>query len=343
MPLPLPTDNRKHVVVALKCLVAVSLLAALFHFDILNFAELSRLTDAPVAVATAILLAIVSTFIASLRWWILTRTQSINATFGRILRINFIGIFANWFLPGGIGGDVVRAAYIARSSPQARSAAVMSVIVDRYCGLMGLIAIATGVCLLRYHVIASNPGLSAIAVMVGAMFAAGIVLFAGGIWFSDYLHRSGFLESYKRGWPGFDVLSRIISALAAYRLHGRLILTAWLLSLLVHGFSIVALIIIAAAILPETLSGADLAIAAPISLFMNSLPITPGGIGVGEGAFDTICRMLAGNEDGTPYGNVFLGYRAASIIASLPAIFLYIKYRGNIAETVSGADRSDAF
>ena len=37
----------------------------------------------------------------------------------------------------------------------------------------------------------------------------------------------------------------------------------------------------------------DVAVAAPLAMVANILPFTPGGLGIGEAAFEQICRWLA--------------------------------------------------
>jgi hypothetical protein len=44
----------------------------------------------------------------------------------------------------------------------------------------------------------------------------------------------------------------------------------------------------------------DISIAAPLALVANVLPFTPGGLGIGEAAFDQICRWLVPSPTSAP-------------------------------------------
>src|SRR5262249_33952584 len=48
------------------------------------------------------------------RWWILVRAQDLPLTLFNAIRLGLIGFFFSSFLPSSIGGDVVKAAMIAR-------------------------------------------------------------------------------------------------------------------------------------------------------------------------------------------------------------------------------------
>ena len=49
------------------------------------------------------------------------------------------------------------------------------------------------------------------------------------------------------------------------------------------------------------LSAVDYMFAVPLTLIVNALPLTPSGIGVGEAAFDQICRWLEPAPSGAAF------------------------------------------
>lgn len=92
----------------------------------------------PLAGAVALYAAAVA--LNTVRWVVLVRALSISTPVLELIRLGLIGQFFNTLLPGGVGGDVVKAAALARSQSQ-RSAAVASVLFDRVIGLWGLVAL----------------------------------------------------------------------------------------------------------------------------------------------------------------------------------------------------------
>ena len=57
---------------------------------------------------------------------------------GQAIRLGLIGLFYNTFLPGGVGGDIIKAAGLARSQER-RTVAVATVLMDRVIALWGLV------------------------------------------------------------------------------------------------------------------------------------------------------------------------------------------------------------
>jgi glycosyltransferase 2 family protein len=86
----------------------------------------------------AFVLYSVATVITLLRWYILVRAQDLPITLLEALRLGLIGCFYNAFLPGSVGGDIIKAASLARGQSR-RTVAVATVIMDRVIALWGLI------------------------------------------------------------------------------------------------------------------------------------------------------------------------------------------------------------
>ena len=76
------------------------------------------------------------------RWQILMRARGIRVRHANASRYMIIGHFVSNFLPSNVGGDVVRASLVAREAGKDKwSTAAGAVVVDRICGLVGLLVI----------------------------------------------------------------------------------------------------------------------------------------------------------------------------------------------------------
>jgi len=84
---------------------------------------------------------VLSQVIVGFRWWLLLRTQSIFISLTAAVRLNFLGWFYNNFMPGSVGGDLVRAWYVTKHTEK-RFEAALSVFVDRIIGLFSTFIIA---------------------------------------------------------------------------------------------------------------------------------------------------------------------------------------------------------
>src|SRR5438128_1448912 len=92
----------------------------------------------PLALAAAICL--VSVLVTFVRWYILVRAQGLPFTLPNALRLGLIGYYLSTFLPGSVGGDLIKAACIAREQSR-RTVAVAAVLVDRGVGVGGLFGV----------------------------------------------------------------------------------------------------------------------------------------------------------------------------------------------------------
>lgn len=73
-----------------------------------------------------------------LRWYLLVRALDLPLTLRDAFRYGMIGVFFNTFLPGSVGGDLIKAAVLARGQAR-RTAAVATVIMDRVIALWALV------------------------------------------------------------------------------------------------------------------------------------------------------------------------------------------------------------
>ena len=92
----------------------------------------------------AFLLFLTSLVIRAYRWFLLLRGLDRKVSFGRLVRLYFVGQFFSSFLPTQFGGDVMRALELTEDTQS--SAAVGTVLLDRMTGLlvlfmMGLVAL----------------------------------------------------------------------------------------------------------------------------------------------------------------------------------------------------------
>jgi uncharacterized protein (TIRG00374 family) len=75
------------------------------------------------------------------RWWLLLRSQDIHIGFWPAVKLHYLGLFYNNFMPSSVGGDLVRAWYVTKHSHR-RFESALSVFVDRAIGLVSTFVIA---------------------------------------------------------------------------------------------------------------------------------------------------------------------------------------------------------
>jgi uncharacterized membrane protein YbhN (UPF0104 family) len=163
------TLSRKHVRGILQVTISVVLLAVALrqvHWSDLR-AALSNVQPAWLLLAFG--LFILGVVVRAVRWQVLLNALGVRRPLRELTLWYFVGGFFNMILPTGFGGDAVRVLELREDSGRT-GAAVNSVVVDRYLGLMTLLFMGLLAGALR-------PDLAppASLALLGMLFAGGLV------------------------------------------------------------------------------------------------------------------------------------------------------------------------
>jgi len=271
--------------VAARYALGAALVCWLVHTRVLDFSPLASIS--PAFVGEAALLGIAVTALSSWRIQYLLADQQIEVSYRRCLVVNCIGLFYSLFLPGGISGDAARAYYFFGDAQRKRIAVVGALLLDRFLGLVTLVALG----IISGLFLASKlprvvPYLAWSTVLLVAMLV-GLVI-------------SIRYEIEHRQTPGAHRLLRAWEAArgAFARLHmsdysPRTLAVSVALSALMNVLMI-ALIYLCSILNASQLGLVQVAAAAPLGLLTNAVPLSPGGLGVGEKSFDVLYRTLGG-------------------------------------------------
>jgi uncharacterized protein (TIRG00374 family) len=304
--------------------IALALFVALFWFKLLDWHILSQAFSRPLPLLLAVFVLVLTLPIAGLRWYILLRTQNFTLPLRQAIQIVSAGAFFNTFLPGAFGGDLVRGVYIVKLAEKRRTIAVLSLLIDRILGLAGLLLLGVAVACLRPSGILGLSSLS-IIFLAGGMLIALLAILVLGHWVSGIAQK--LLGSKAK--PIIGILEQVQSGLSLYTRYWPQILLCLLFSILIYALAVGGLLVIADATPMGNLSLFDEAIAGVYALFLNSVPFTPGGLGIGEGAYAKICAALEPIKSGAPYATIFLIYRCATILATLPGLLAFLTYKAS--------------
>jgi len=237
----------------------------------------------PAGLFTALALLLLSSLLAITRWWRLLRIAGCAARWYDALRLTFIGFFMNLVLPGLTGGDVVKAVLVVRENPERRADAFVSVLVDRGLGLLVLMAMAATVVLIQGERFREVR----LAVLLG--FAGVLVAVWIGLhpWPRRVLRVDRILEKL----PQKERLRAIDRALSIYARRPGEIALAVVLSAMNHASIAYALYALGHAF-GDTLTWPEYLGIAAIANTVSSVPIAPGGWGVGEALYGYLFHLL---------------------------------------------------
>lgn len=308
--------------------------------------KVRALADNPQWLLIGVVMIFVANILAVPRWQILLRAQGIHMPFWEAFRLTFVGYFFNFIVPGGTGGDVVKAYYATKYTPK-KAEAVTTVFLDRVIGIYALAFMAACAVALKFRTLWSDPGSRVRTVLdwqttdsqllvltVLAVFAIGTIAFF--ILFSGILKRSGTLVAIAKRLPGHTILRKVHYALVIYKNEKLAVFNVFALSVLLQSISVFGhwCFGLALGMHYNEVSVGNYFFLVPIGLMVNGLPLTPMGLGVGEGAFQLLFRIVK-NENGAMIVALF---HFAQLLTGALGLVYYIQGRQNYAAIMERAD-----
>lgn len=135
-------------------------------------------------------------------------------------------------------------------------------------------------------------------------------------------------------------MKRIFDTVSHYRHYKRTLMMVVAISLAVHAMNIAIILILAMSLHPLGPRW-EMSLLIPLGFLATALPLTPGGIGVGEAAFNKLF-ILAGLSGGA---ELLLGWRLLAIAIGFCGLAYYLQgrkpfVRDSTVLGVSGGDFS---
>jgi uncharacterized membrane protein YbhN (UPF0104 family) len=273
------------------------------------------------------------TGIQFVRWYLLVRALDLPFTLGNAFRLGLVGAFYNAFLPGSVGGDLVKAYFIAKDQPGRRASAVATVVADRLVGLFGLIwfaaAFGGAFWLAGDERIVQNDYLQKIIRVCAGLVAAAV---AGWVVLGLLSQRRA---DWFAGWLGSvpkvgKTLAEVWYAVWTYRQRPRVVYTVIAMTAVVHvGF--VFMYHLAVRVFPATDPGtiAEHFVIAPIGYIAQAFFPAPGGVGGGEAIFGYLYTLLGRPESTGVVGRLTL--RVCEWGIGLVGLVLFLRMRDELA------------
>ena len=272
------------------------------------------------------------------RWRRVLAEQGIGMSWREVVRISLVAQFFNAFLLGTAGGDVIKAWYAARATPQKRAAAAVTVLVDRLLGTLGLLLAAALLALPHISLILELRRYQAVVVTVLGM----LLTAAGLLCLGFYTELLGEGSALSRGLRKLPAGESIIRALTACRRFGRdpaFLLQMGLMSLLIAGFVALTYVVLARG-LGISMDAMTLSFVSLSVVCLAALPVSPSGLGVRENLFVWLLSVPAFHlKPGLALSLSLLGYTvnlAWSAIGGL--VYLLMPERADIAQVGKGLE-----
>lgn len=278
-----------------------------------NWDSLLKLRDRPKNwgfLAAAFLLCGGSTLLTFLRWYLLVSAQEFPFRIRDAMRLGFLGLVCNYFGPGSVGGDIVKAFLLAREQASRRAVAVATVGLDRVLGLLALFLVGAGATLFPLN-IPDTPQLQvAMALLwvgsLGGLTGLALMLHPATTkwrWVNRLVHLRHVGHA----------IGELLHGVALYQTKRQAVMASLLISLLGHAGLITGFYCCALAMQQPWIPslGTHFYFMPNAELFGVLIPV-PAGVGALEGAIEWFyVRLAAGNATVTAEAAAAAGFIAA--------------------------------
>jgi hypothetical protein len=236
-------------------------------------------------------------FLASLagtmRVWLLSRAHAIRIPYRTLLKNMYIGYLFNPLLMGATGGDIVRSYYLARQTGK-KTEIVTVVFLDRFVGVIVLGTLSISVLLANMN----DPMLQAVLWPMMGVYVF-LILFALISSSRRIIAKFSFLNRFFGQSRARQIALKSFETLNATKRFKKTLLLTALCTLLSQSLVIVSGWLASRSI--ATLPFVSLKyffLFLPIIFTVSAVPVSLGGLGVGEAAYAALFPLIGLSESG---------------------------------------------
>ena len=270
----------------------------------------------------------VSVMLTFLRWYALVKVIEPRFTIRSTFLLGFIGYVFNLVIPGAVGGDLIKAAYLVRMHIR-KTQAVASMVIDRILGLLGLFVLASIAGVAAWGM--ATPAVQRLILAAWIATAAGFLMLAAifGQVFSRFLPASTTSGHGRLG----TIVAELNTMSSTYRSRLDVVLLALTMSAVGHSLNVFAFYLMGKMLFPEmTTTLGQHFLMGPLTLFTMAVPLPFGALGLSEGVADQLLKLV-----GHPSGALaMMGFRILMYSCGLTGAVVYLanlrEVRGLTAE-----------
>ena len=316
---------RSIVLAALRAGIGIGLLIYLGTRGDIKWSSLLGLARAWPLTIVALAGLMLAFYLAAGRLVILMAPLGLRLALGPSLRLTLIGQFFSTFLPGGTSGDVMKIYYATHGNKGRRAELATIILLDRAVGMFAMLLLPLLLMPFFPRLVGSSAALRRIlwfAALIAFAMLAGFLLCL-----STRVRNSRLLLWIFRKMPLGGYAERMFDALHMFGGHPVPLLAAAGISLLCHAITAATVLTLAV----ETggaVNSWEASLLSPIGFLANTLPLTPGGLGVGEAAFERLFRLA----HITTGAEALLGWRLLTTLISLLGLVYYLQGRKQFIE-----------
>jgi len=291
MPEPARSSRRSLIVNLLGVTLAFGLLGFVLYQ---NWDKIREVFAKPVRYPNFVvgfLIYLTALLITFARWQRLVRAQGLDFSLIDAVRLGFIGNVFNLVIPGAVGGDVIKAAFLCRMHPEDKPKAVASMVLDRVLGLLGLFLLAGSAGLASWR--DADPQVRLLIGLVWGAIAAVLAVLA--VVFSPSLYRP--LNRLVAGRGRVELAVKKLESIGmAYRERLGTVAAMLATAVLSHALFVLAFFSASAALFDRMPTLVEHYLMVPLALFTTAVPLPFGALGLSESISGKLFEMVHHSE-----------------------------------------------
>jgi uncharacterized protein (TIRG00374 family) len=307
--------------------IGLALVWYLWRSGAINWRAMAGLVTAWKIGLAALALLLLDTWVLGWRLCVLLNPRGFHLPLAAAFRLTMIGVFFNSCLPGATGGDLIKIYYAAEGNPGRKMEVATIVLIDRVTGMFALMLLPLLLLPFFPDLLARSAALRAVLFIVAALAVAMIA--ATLLCFSERIRRSRLAAWTIEKMPFGKYIGIIYDTVHAYKDHPGPLIAAVGISLAAH-LTVASVAMLASLATHPNEFAWRMSVVIPIGFAINVLPVTPGGLGVGEAAFNKLFA-LAGLTGGA---EALLGWRLLTILTGLLGLAYYLQGRKRFVHNV---------
>lgn len=231
----------------------------------------------PSMILLATFIGLIRNWFSAVRWKIINIDTSNQLKTWDYFRYTMIGGLFNILLPGALGGDLVKSAYMANEVQNYRSKNIISILFDRLVGFASVFFL--GIIMLNFSTVNLNKtaiNLTAVLLLITGIFLIWVIKNYDPLAVPILKNAENKILKFI-----LNFLSAVHESVHYYINYPRKIMKAFLICFPIH-FSWLLIVYLFAIGLEMHLTFADIAMSSTIIWFITAIPISIGGLGIRE-------------------------------------------------------------
>jgi len=230
------------------------------------------------------------------RWKMLLDVQEVDLSYFDALSLTMQGFFFSLVIPGALGGDFVKGAFVAKRAGEGRKlVGVFTILIDRVVGFIALFSLAGAAGLLSLDFLASLSGFTALVARALEVGCAVGFLAAAFLVFHRQLERVwgvskliGLADRLLKGAP-----SRLMEAMDSFRSSWPVLLKALAVSVVFIHLQLSAVVYcVARGLGVSEVPPKIYVLATTLGNAAGSLPLTPSGTGTRDTVIESLLSAV---------------------------------------------------